>query len=72
VRDAHGLQVIGRYTIREGDPAGLSARLAGPAAWARSTAWASWNAKGIVKPLLGPSYRRVADWVLAGKPRLTW
>lgn len=68
VRDAHGLQIIGRYTIREGDPADTSARLVGPAPWARRTAWASWNAKGLVKPLLGPSYRRVADWVLAGRP----
>lgn len=67
VREAGGIQVIGRYTIRQGDPAALAGRLVAPSPWARYAAWASWNAKGIVKPLLGPSYRRVADWVLAGR-----
>jgi peptidoglycan/xylan/chitin deacetylase (PgdA/CDA1 family) len=63
-RNAHGLRLVGRYTLRQGDPNESAARLvASP--WARCTAWASWNAKGIVKPILGPSYRRVADWVLA-------
>ncbi len=34
------------------------------APWARSRAWASWNAKGLVKPLLGPvvhPHRRLAS-----------
>jgi hypothetical protein len=35
--------------------------------WTRGGAWASWNAKAAVKPLLGPSYARVADWLLASK-----
>lgn len=72
VRETQGLQVIGRYTIRLGDPADLARRLVAPSPWARRAAWTRWNAKGIVKPLLGPSYRRVADWVLAGRPRPTW
>jgi peptidoglycan/xylan/chitin deacetylase (PgdA/CDA1 family) len=65
VRNANGLLVVGRYTIRQGDPPDAAGRLVAESPWARSAAWASWNAKGIVKPLLGPSYRRVADWVLA-------
>jgi peptidoglycan/xylan/chitin deacetylase (PgdA/CDA1 family) len=74
VSDANGLIIVGRYTIRQGDPVHTSARLVAPAPWARCAAWASWNAKGIVKPILGPSYRRVADWVLAGaeRTRPTW
>ena len=28
--------------------------------------WAAWNAKGLVKPLLGSSYPRVADWIYGG------
>ncbi len=57
--------VIGRFTIRRGDAPDLSRRLVAAAPWARSAAWASWNAKGLVKPLLGPSYIRIADWLLA-------
>jgi peptidoglycan/xylan/chitin deacetylase (PgdA/CDA1 family) len=58
-------QLIGRFTIRRGDSADAAQRLVVPAPWARSTAWISWNAKGLVKPLLGPSYRRIADWVFS-------
>jgi peptidoglycan/xylan/chitin deacetylase (PgdA/CDA1 family) len=60
-----GCTVIGRFTIRRGDPADAAQRLVIPAPWARSTAWVTWNAKGLVKPLLGPSYRRIADWVFS-------
>lgn len=58
-------QLIGRFTIRRGDSADAAQRFVIPAPWARSTAWLSWNAKGLVKPLLGPSYRRIADWVFS-------
>jgi len=64
VRDVDGCLVAGRFTIRQGHAPDLAARLAGPAPWARAAEWARWNAKGLVKPLLGPSYGRVADWVL--------
>ena len=67
-RNAHGLRLAGRYTLRQGDPTDAAARLVA-SRWARYAAWASWNAKGIVKPILGPSYRRVADWVLGGAHR---
>jgi peptidoglycan/xylan/chitin deacetylase (PgdA/CDA1 family) len=56
--------LIGRFTIRRGDPSDAAQRFVVPAPWARSSAWVTWNAKGLVKPLLGPSYRRIADWVL--------
>jgi len=55
--------LIGRFTIRRGDPADAAQRLVMPAPWARSGAWVSWNAKGLVKPLLGSSYMRISDWV---------
>lgn len=74
VRNTNGLLVSGRYTIRQGDPVDTARKLVAKSPWARGAAWASWNAKGIVKPILGPSYRRVADWVLAGaqRTRPTW
>jgi len=60
--------IVGRFTIRRGDPHDRAQRLVSASAWARSRAWASWNAKGLVKPLLGPSYIRIADWLLATRP----
>lgn len=64
LQHVQALRIVGRYTIRLGDPNDIARKLVAQP-WARYAAWASWNAKGIVKPLLGPSYRRVADWVLA-------
>jgi peptidoglycan/xylan/chitin deacetylase (PgdA/CDA1 family) len=58
-----GCTLMGRFTIRRGDPADAAQRFLIPAPWARSTAWVSWNAKGLVKPVLGSSYMRIADWV---------
>ena len=65
IEQRDGLTVIGRFTIRFGDAPHAAMRLLAPEPWARSVAWASWNAKGLVKPLLGPTYSRVADWVCA-------
>jgi peptidoglycan/xylan/chitin deacetylase (PgdA/CDA1 family) len=58
-----GCALIGRFTIRRGDPDDAAQRFVS-APLARSLAWASWNAKGLVKPVLGPSYMRIADWLL--------
>jgi len=62
-----GCAVVGRYTIRRGDGQDFASRLV-DSPWARCGAWASWNAKGLVKPLLGSSYMRIADWLLARPP----
>ena len=56
--------LIGRFTIRRGHPADMARRYADSAPWARCGAWAGWNAKALVKPVLGPSYARIADWIL--------
>jgi len=64
----HGCVLVGRFTIRRGDPGDLARRLVSASSGARSMAWASWNAKGLVKPLLGRSYIRIADWLLATDP----
>ena len=61
--DERGCTVAGRFTIRRGDPPQMSRRLLLPAPWTRWSAWTKWNAKGLVKPLLGPAYVRVADLV---------
>ena len=60
-----GCAIHGRFAIRSHDAPLLSARLAGRAPWARWQAWTDWNAKSIFKLLLGSSYMRVADWVMA-------
>lgn len=65
-RVMHGCEVVGRFTIRRGSEPDLSSRLAQPAPWARWREWAAWHAKGLVKPLLGSSYPRVADWIYGG------
>ena len=59
-----GLVVVGRFTIRRGHPPAMALRFASAAPWARCGAWVGWNAKALVKPMLGASYARVADWIL--------
>jgi peptidoglycan/xylan/chitin deacetylase (PgdA/CDA1 family) len=70
VRSEGGVVVLGRFTIRRGHPPDAARRLLLPAPWARLGAWASWNAKGLVKPLLGSSYMRVADWIHGNEERV--
>jgi peptidoglycan/xylan/chitin deacetylase (PgdA/CDA1 family) len=62
-----GCLLVGRFTIRRGHDPELAQRLVGSAPWTRAAAWASWNAKGLVKPILGPSYMRVAEWLHAAR-----
>jgi peptidoglycan/xylan/chitin deacetylase (PgdA/CDA1 family) len=61
---ANGCRVIGRFTIRRGHSSRMARRFVSTAPWARCSAWLGWNAKALVKPVLGPSYSRVADWIL--------
>jgi peptidoglycan/xylan/chitin deacetylase (PgdA/CDA1 family) len=70
IREERGCTVIGRFTIRRGDRSDMARRLVAVAPWTRWAAWVRWNAKGIVKPLLGPAYRHVTDAVLCGPDRL--
>jgi peptidoglycan/xylan/chitin deacetylase (PgdA/CDA1 family) len=65
-RVIEGCRVTGRFTIRRGAASDLSHRLVDSTPWARRKEWAAWNAKGLVKPLLGSSYPRVADWIFGG------
>jgi len=58
------LCVVGRFTIRRRHRADMARRFASAAPWARCGAWIGWNAKALVKPVLGASYSRVADWIL--------
>jgi peptidoglycan/xylan/chitin deacetylase (PgdA/CDA1 family) len=59
-----GLRVVGRFTIRRGHAPDMAFRFASAAPWARCGAWVGWTAKALVKPVLGASYSRVADWIL--------
>jgi hypothetical protein len=58
--------VIGRFAIRHSSRTDLARRLVEPAPLARWQEWAIWNAKNAIRPLLGSSYARVADWLAAG------
>jgi peptidoglycan/xylan/chitin deacetylase (PgdA/CDA1 family) len=58
------LRIVGRFTLRRGHPPDMALRFASAAPWARCSAWVGWNAKALVKPVLGASYSRVADWIL--------
>ena len=66
MRMIEGCAIVGRFTIRAGASPDLARRFVQKAPWARSRAWAMWNAKGLVKPLLGSSYPRVADRIYGG------
>lgn len=65
VQRATAPALLGRFTVRHGDAADAGMRFLAPAPWARAAAWLGWNAKGLIKPILGPAYRHVADWVCA-------
>lgn len=65
-RAIDGCAIAGRFAIRAGAPSNLASRFVHAAPWARSKEWAAWNAKGLVKPLLGSSYPRVAEWIYGG------
>ena len=68
VAASSGCVLVGRFTIRRGDANDLARRLVSASSGARARAWTSWNAKGLVRPLLGPSYASIADWLLATRP----
>lgn len=59
--------IVGRFAIRHYNAPTLSARLVRPAPWTRWAMWTDWNAKALCKPILGPAYMRVADWLMAQK-----
>ena len=63
--DEDGTLIIGRFTLRRGHSTDRAGRLARREPWTRYQEWASWRAKGLVKPLLGPLYSPTADWVLS-------
>lgn len=58
------LHIVGRFTLRRGHPPDMALRFASATPWARCGAWIGWNTKALVKPVLGASYSRVADWIL--------
>jgi peptidoglycan/xylan/chitin deacetylase (PgdA/CDA1 family) len=68
VGQSSGCVLVGRFTIRRGDANDLAHRLVSASPGARVCAWASWNAKGLVRPVLGGSYTSIADWLLATRP----
>ena len=57
--------IVGRFAIRQYNAPTLSARLVRTAPWTRWAMWIDWNAKALCRPILGPAYMRVADWLMA-------
>jgi peptidoglycan/xylan/chitin deacetylase (PgdA/CDA1 family) len=72
VDTARECTMVGRFAIRRGDRSNRSGRLVEASPWTRGGAWASWNVKGLIKPVLGSEYPRLADWVLADKVPGRW
>jgi peptidoglycan/xylan/chitin deacetylase (PgdA/CDA1 family) len=66
--DEDGILVIGRFTVRGRHTTDRAGRLAAPSPWTRYREWASWHAKGLVKPVLGPLYSQTADWICRASP----
>jgi len=58
-----GCLLVGRFTVRPRCLDDFSARIVSLSAGTRGVEWAGWNAKKVVKPLLGSTYARVADWL---------
>ena len=65
--DESGCAVMGRFNIWPADGPDAAGNLVSPSPWARYAAWTSWNAKGLVKPLLGPLYLHLSDRLHAAK-----
>ena len=63
--------IVGRFAIRHFNAPTLSARLVRTAPWTRWAMWTDWNLKALCKPVLGPAYRCVADWLMAQKTTTT-
>lgn len=60
VRKIAGCSVFGRFTLRHGSRRDQAARLASGEPAALYGAWAAWNAKKMLKALLGPGYPQIA------------
>lgn len=60
IRQIGGCRVFGRYTLRDGSPVDLPARLARGELPVLYAEWASWNAKKALKAVLGAGYPRLA------------
>jgi peptidoglycan/xylan/chitin deacetylase (PgdA/CDA1 family) len=58
-----GCTIAGRFAVRHGAPRDFCQKLLRQAPWTRYGEWARWNAKGLVKPLLGSTYPHVANWI---------
>ena len=59
--------IVGRFAIRRFNAPTLCAQLVRSAPWTRWAMWTDWNVKALCKPVLGPAYTCVADWLMAQK-----
>jgi len=65
VHEQDGCLIVGRFTVRAGSRRDFASRIVLPSSQTRQSEWTGWNAKKLIKPLLGSTYARVADWLLA-------
>lgn len=64
ISTVNGCLVIGRFTLRRGDPASYAAGLVGHSSTARRLQWLKWNAKKVAKSLGGAQYYRIRERLL--------
>jgi len=62
LRPLEGCTVVGRFTIRPGVEPDTICALVTFSPLAMWHEWSVWNAKKLVKPLLGPAYPRLGSW----------
>jgi peptidoglycan/xylan/chitin deacetylase (PgdA/CDA1 family) len=55
--------LAGRYTVRNGQPSDFARRILGEDPRTRQREWVLWNVKKAVKPLIGPAYPLLGEWL---------
>ena len=58
-----GCVLAGRFTVRQGQAPGDLADIAAGARAPMARQWLNWRAKKLLKPVMGPLYPRLGEWV---------
>lgn len=67
IETVDGCLIFGRFTLRCNHPAEYAARLAADDPWAATREWTAWNAKKVLKRLLGTNYQLLAQRISVSK-----
>jgi peptidoglycan/xylan/chitin deacetylase (PgdA/CDA1 family) len=72
LQEAHGVTLIGRFTVRRRTTAATAAAFAAGAGFACTQQALAWNAKKLTKHLAGERYLRWRRWLLRHGDDITW